>query len=127
MRGFFFVALGGALGAMARYGVSLLPVRTEFPFLTLATNFLGAVLIGFLAAWAAGTPGVSSGALLFWKTGVCGGFTTFSTFSLEAVQLLEANKTGLAMGYVGASALLCLAGVWLGQLCAGALRKGLAG
>ena len=59
MRGFLFVALG----AMARYGVSLLPVRTEFPFLTLATNFLGAVLIGFLAAWAAGTPGVSSGAL----------------------------------------------------------------
>ncbi len=127
VRGFLLVGLGGALGAMARYGISLLPLRTEFPLLTLVTNFLGAVLIGFLAAWATGAPGVCEGTLLFWKTGVCGGFTTFSTFSLEAVRLLEAKKTALALGYLGASVLLCLAGVWLGQLCAGALRKGLAG
>ena len=78
MSGFFFVAAGGALGAAGRYAVSLLPYTGSFPVLTLLTNFAGALLIGFIVG-----VGGSRNATLFWKTGVCGGFTTFSTFSLR--------------------------------------------
>ncbi len=87
--GFFWVALGGAIGAMARYAVSLIPVKSTFPWLTLFTNLVGAMLIGFIAGIAAEKNGVSQNMILFWKTGVCGGFTTFSTFSLETYTLLE--------------------------------------
>ena len=108
------VGTGGALGAIGRWGLSLLPFRGEFPLLTLATNLLGAVLIGFIAGWA-GRGRLSSGWTLFWKTGVCGGFTTFSTFSLEAVGLLESGQWLKGGGYVLASVALCLAGVVLGR------------
>ena len=86
---FLTVALGGAIGAAGRYAISLMPVKAEFPVLTLITNVLGAILIGFIAGVAAGNADTSENAVLFWKTGVCGGFTTFSTFSLEALTLLE--------------------------------------
>ncbi len=108
------VGTGGALGAIGRWGLSLLPFRGEFPLLTLATNLLGAVLIGFLAGWA-DRGRLSSGWTLFWKTGVCGGFTTCSTFSLEAVGLLESGQWLKGGGYVLASVALCLAGVVLGR------------
>ena len=108
------VGTGGALGAMGRYGLSLLPWRGEFPLLTLLTNLLGAVLIGFIAGLA-GRGRLNPSAALFWKTGVCGGFTTFSTFSLETVTLLSNGKSGLAAAYVALSVVLCLLGVVLGQ------------
>ena len=97
-----FVGLGGAVGAVGRYGLSLL------------TNLIGAVLIGFVVGLA-GRERLSSGWTLFWKTGVCGGFTTFSTFSLESVTLLQRGRTGLALAYMALSAGLCLAGVLAGQ------------
>ena len=112
-----FVALGGALGAAGRYGLSLLPWKGTFPLLTLLTNFLGAVAIGFLS-------GLFSQRLLgergklFWQTGVCGGFTTFSTFSLEAVTLFQNGKYLLGGAYILASVALCVAGVLLGQALA---------
>ena len=108
------VGAGGALGALSRYGISLLPFRGEFPLLTLVTNLLGAVLIGFIAGWA-GRGRLSSGWTLFWKTGVCGGFTTFSTFSLESLTLLEKGKWLLGGSYMVLSVVLCLLGVALGQ------------
>ena len=88
---FLFVALGGAVGAMARYAISLIPLKTEFPFLTLITNVIGAILIGFIVGITSARDGVSKNMVLFWKTGVCGGFTTFSTFSLESYGLFENN------------------------------------
>ena len=113
--GFLFVALGGAAGAMGRYAMSLLPVRTGFPILTLLVNILGAVLLGFIAGVAGDNSDVSPNTVLFWKTGVCGGFTTFSTFSLEAFTLFE-NKAWLAGGaYIFLSVAGCLAGIFLGK------------
>ena len=114
MFGVLAVGAGGALGAVGRYGVSLLPFRGEFPLLTLATNLLGAVLIGLIAGWA-GRGRLSEHWTVFWKTGVCGGFTTFSTFSLESLTLLERGRWVLGGGYMVLSVALCLLGVALGQ------------
>lgn len=82
--------------------------------MTLLTNFLGAVVIGAVAQ-AAGQLPMSKSAVLFLKTGLCGGFTTFSTFSLETVELLEQGRWAAGGGYILASVGLCLAGVLLGR------------
>ena len=111
---FLFVALGGAVGAMARYAISLIPLKTEFPFLTLITNVIGAILIGFIVGITSGRDGVSKNMVLFWKTGVCGGFTTFSTFSSEALTLLSQGHMATAFFYMIASMTLGLAAVFAG-------------
>ena len=80
-----------------------------------------AVLIGFIAGLAA-RRGLSQNAQLFFKTGLCGGFTTFSTFSLESWQLLKAGSYALAAAYMALSLVLCLLGVLAGLYCAGHLR-----
>ena len=115
MKEFLFVGLGGAVGAMLRYGMSMVPVKSEFPYMTLLINFLGAVAIGILAALSMRQSLLTEHSLLLLKTGVCGGFTTFSTFSLEAVSLLEQHKTGMGITYIISSVLLCLLGVLLGK------------
>ena len=109
------VGLGGALGAVCRYLISLLPVRGEFPVLTLLTNLGGALLIGLVVGMSGR---LSQNGMLFWKSGVGGGFTTFSTFSLEALRLFEGGKALLGTAYAVSSVLLCLLGVFLGE-CAG--------
>jgi CrcB protein len=111
---FLVVGLGGGLGAAARYSIGLFPWRGSFPILTLLINLLGAAVIGFLAGIATQRQ-IGTRALLFWKTGVCGGFTTFSTFSLEAMQLLSAGERGLASLYILLSLTGGLLGIWLGQ------------
>ena len=117
MSRFLWVALGGALGAVLRYAVSLIPVRGSFPVLTLLTNLLGALLIGFIAG-AAEISAPSPSLILFVKTGLCGGFTTFSTFSLESYTLIKAGQKGTAVLYIALSVGLCLLGIWLGHLAA---------
>jgi CrcB protein len=112
---FFCVALGGALGALGRYLVSLVPIKTEFPILTLFTNIVGAVLIGFVVGIISTKPSTSQNTVLFWKTGVCGGFTTFSTFSLEAVNLIEHQQYWQGGLYMILSVGCCMAGVILGK------------
>ena len=112
---FLFVALGSAVGAMGRYSISLLPVKTEFPFLTFITNIIGAVLIGFVVGISANNEKVSANTVLFWKTGVCGGFTTFSTFSLEAFNLLENKHYAVGGLYIFLSCLCCILGVLCGR------------
>ena len=112
---FLFVALGGALGAAGRYAISLFPVKTGFPVLTLITNIAGAVLIGFIAGVVNCREDVSQNAVLFWKTGVCGGFTTFSTFSLEALSLLERKSYFAGALYMLLSVVFCVFGVYCGR------------
>ena len=115
MMSFLYIALGGAIGAVGRYSISLIPVKTEFPVLTLITNLIGAVLIGFIVGLADNRTDVSQNTTLFLKTGVCGGFTTFSTFSLEAYSLIEKKLYFAGISYILLSVILCIVGVLLGK------------
>ena len=115
---FVFVALGGAAGAALRYAVSLLPAKGAFPLLTLLTNLAGAFVIGVIAGLAA-KRNLPQNAVLFLKTGLCGGFTTFSTFSLEACMLLRSGRVGLCVLYMLLSVALCRGGVFGGLLLTG--------
>ena len=114
MKMFLYVGLGGALGAMARYGISLIPAKGTFPILTLVTNLLGAILIGVIVG-VVSTREVPAGLTMFLKTGFCGGFTTFSTFSLETLTLFENHQYGQGTLYAGLSLVLCVLGVLLGK------------
>ena len=107
------VGLGGAIGAILRYSISLIPYKNTFPVLTLITNLLGAILIGSVVGISVKN-NWSKNLTLFFKTGVCGGFTTFSTFSLEANNLFQINKTVMAIIYIILSVVLCLLGVMFG-------------
>lgn len=127
MKACLFVGLGGAAGAVLRYLLSQIPVKTAFPILTLLTNLIGAVAIGCVAAAAALLPFMPANLLLFLKTGLCGGFTTFSTFSLETATLFQQRQIALGVAYVLASVALCLVGVWLGQALMGTFLRQTAG
>ncbi|MDO5695679.1 MAG: fluoride efflux transporter CrcB [Eubacteriales bacterium] len=119
---FVAVGVGGALGSVLRYLVSLLPFTVGFPLATFIVNFLGAVIIGFLSGFSVDR--VSPRIMLLFKTGFCGGFTTFSTFSLESFTLLEKGQYRLGVLYIGLSLICCLAGIFLGRLLASRLRVG---
>ena len=116
-----YVALGGAVGAVGRYLMGMAPFlpKTDFPLSTLLINLIGAFAIGLIAQLAVQRGMQNANLTLFLKVGVCGGFTTFSTFSLETVNLFAGGKTALGFAYIILSVSLCLLGVlagqWLGQ------------
>ena len=122
MIGFLFVALGGAVGAMARYAISIIPVKTGFPLLTLITNIAGAILIGFIVGFTSNKNNISGNTVLFLKTGVCGGFTTFSTFSLEAFNLLDSKQYTLGGLYIVLSVVCCIFGILCGKRLAAVVK-----
>lgn len=112
------LAAGGAAGTLARYfgGQGVKDIQTarwpdlEFPFGTFLINVTGSVALGFLAAWCV-EPSRRNWYLLL-GTGFCGGFTTFSTFSLETYELLRDGKLGFAMLYAAGSVVAGVFGVW---------------
>ena len=109
------VALGGALGAVARYLTNVGAGRlfgAGFPYGTLTVNIVGSFLMGVLVVVLAERGGMRFAPLLM--TGLLGGFTTFSAFSLDAVTLYERGQVGVAAGYVAASVVLSLAGLFAG-------------
>lgn len=115
---FLWVGLGGAIGSIFRYTLSLLPIKSSFPILTLITNLLGAFIIGVVVGLFE-KQYLSSQIHLFLKTGLCGGFTTFSTFSLETLTLLENDMIFIAIVYVFISIAGCIMGVYLGKMIVG--------
>lgn len=112
---YLIVALGSAVGGAGRYAISSIPVKTVFPVFTLVVNVLGAVLIGFIVGLASAREDLSARTVLFLKTGVCGGFTTFSTFSLETYNLFSEKLYLLGSVYIAASVAGCLAGIACGM------------
>lgn len=117
--GFLIVFLGGGLGAAARHGVNLLFARMvgfTFPFGTLTINFLGSFLMGAIIGYLAVKGALPQHGRLFLATGVLGGFTTFSTFSLETVLLYERGQHIAASLYVMSSVGLGVAGLYAGVM-----------
>lgn len=109
------VALGGATGAVGRYLTGVLAVRLlghGFPWGTLAVNVIGSFLMGLLVTVLAKKGGTHLSPFL--ATGILGGFTTFSTFSLDAITIYERGQVMLAAGYVVASLVLSLAAIAIG-------------
>ena len=111
VRNILLVGLGGAAGAMLRYGITLL-----FTFMhwstnigTLLTNVIGSFIMGMLVSTFEQSP-----MLLFATVGLCGGFTTFSTFSMQSVTLLQQGRYGSAALYITASLICCLIGCFIG-------------
>jgi CrcB protein len=117
---YLWIFIGGGLGSVARFAVSGMVARRlgeTFPWGTLMVNLTGSLLIGFIAAATApdGRWLVSPGARQFLMLGMLGGYTTFSSFSLQTLELMRDGDWLRAGGNVLLSVIFCLAGVWLGH------------
>lgn len=126
---YLWVAIGGALGTMARFWLAnamALAVGSEFPWGTLLINILGSFVISFFGMLTGSVPrfAVSNDVRVFVTVGLCGGFTTFSSFSLQTVEMVRTGQAGRAGAYVAASVLLCLAACAFGFWSAAAVRAG---
>lgn len=121
------IAIGSALGGIARFWLSGVAARLTgetFPWGTIAINVIGSFVIGFFATLAGpdGRVFVSATARQFVMVGLCGGFTTFSSFSLQTLKLLNDGEWAQALGNIGGSVVLCLAAVWAGHALAASLN-----
>ena len=117
MRAYLLVFLGAGIGGAMRHGVNMLAFRLfgpSFPFGTFAVNVLGSFSIGVLAGWFALRGDVTQGMRLFLATGILGGFTTFSAFSLDAALFYQRGAFGAFAAYVGGSVVLSLAALFAG-------------
>jgi fluoride exporter len=111
------VFLGAGIGGVLRHGVNMTAVRfgSSFPWGTLSINVVGSIAMGLVTGWFA-LRGGSMQARLFIATGILGGFTTFSTFSLEAFNLFERGETVAALSYVLASLVIGIGGLAVGLI-----------
>jgi CrcB protein len=115
------IAAGGAVGALLRYWTSIAVhsrFGTAFPYGTLAVNVLGSLLMGFLYIWLIDRFAAGPALRAFLLIGVLGAFTTFSTFSMETLNLMEAGHPGKALANVFVSVIVCVAAAGLGVLAA---------
>ncbi len=111
------VFLGAGIGGALRHGVNVASSRLfglGFPFGTLIVNIAGSFLMGLLAGYFAFRPGVDQHMRLFLTTGILGGFTTFSAFSLDTMLLIERNRYALAAGYAAGSVAFSVAALFIG-------------
>jgi CrcB protein len=122
------IALGGALGSLARYWVSealALALGPAFPYGTLLVNVTGSFVIGLAAGGTIGDSRLIASPVVrnFVMVGLCGGYTTFSAFSLQTVSMLQAGDVGRASLNVAASVTACLVATWAGYALAAALSR----
>lgn len=128
MLSYFWVALGGAIGSAGRFWISGLVAERighSFPYGTLAVNVTGSFLVGVLAGLSVpeGRWFLSSSAREFLMIGVCGGYTTFSSFSLQTLALAQEGQWLRAGANSVASFAFCLIAVWLGYVCGNLVNK----
>ncbi|HEY3887806.1 MAG TPA: fluoride efflux transporter CrcB [Caulobacteraceae bacterium] len=124
---YLWIALGSALGGAARYGASSLIATSfgqTFPWGTLLVNISGSFIIGFFATLTGpdGRMLVAADIRQFVMIGLCGGYTTFSSFSLQTLNLVQEGDILRAGANIGGSVVLCLVAVWLGYVAAAALN-----
>ncbi|MBV8447845.1 MAG: fluoride efflux transporter CrcB [Hyphomicrobiales bacterium] len=125
---YFWVMLGSAIGGAARYwcsGFAAEHFGETFPLGTLAVNVIGSFIIGFFATLT-GPDGrylVGTEARQFVMTGLCGGYTTFSSFSVQTLNLVRDGEMKLAGANVALSVMLCLLAVWLGHIAAASINQ----
>jgi fluoride exporter len=126
---YLYIAVGGALGSVARAWMALAVTRLtgpQFPWGTILINIIGSFVIGYFATMTAagGRWLVTPSARAFVMIGICGGFTTFSSFSLQTLDLLREGHPLGALVNVGLSVVLCLLAVGLGYVVAGGVGSG---
>lgn len=117
MMGYLVVFVGAGIGGAARHGMNIFVAKlmgTAFPWHTLVINILGSLVMGLVAGFFAERGDATGHLRLFLATGILGGFTTFSAFSLDAILLWERHEYLMASLYVGGSAAGALAGLVLG-------------
>lgn len=117
MNPYLLVGIGGALGAMTRYGVGTLvsAPANGFPLATFLINITGSLAMGLLVGYLAKTtPAFQNEIRLFVAVGIFGGFTTFSSFSLDTISMIERGDVLLALAYVLGSVVLGIAALWVG-------------
>ena len=125
---YFWVAIGGALGSMARFwlaNIMAIATGNDFPWGTLLINVIGSFIISFFGVLT-GTSArfaVPYEARIFVTVGLCGGFTTFSSFSLQTLELARTGQTGRAALYIAASLVLCIGACMLGFFSAMAVNN----
>ena len=115
--GFAIVFLGGGIGAATRHGFNLLGLRMlgpDFPYATMFINITGSIVMGLIAGYLAFKGQAPQPWRLFLMTGILGGYTTFSAFSLDTALLYERGALGLAAAYVLGSVILSIAGLFAG-------------
>jgi CrcB protein len=125
---YLLIALGGALGSVARFAISGFVANhfgTTFPWGTFIINVTGSFIIGFYATLTGpeGRVFASGNSRQFFMTGICGGYTTFSSFSLQTLNLARDDEWLQAGGNAVGSVVTCLAAVWLGHLAAAYINQ----
>jgi CrcB protein len=120
---YLWIALGSAIGGIARYacqGWAARLISDTFPWGTMIVNIVGCSFIGFFYTFTSADGRVIVGTQMrqFVMVGICGGYTTFSSFSLETLNLARGGQWAQAAGYVLGSLVFCLLGVWLGHIAA---------
>lgn len=114
MLAYIAVFIGGGLGAILRWRISVvLPYVAGFPWATFIANVAASAILAFAAVFFAKRPELPSHQVLLLMTGFCGGFSTFSTFSLETFKLLDTGRWPMALLYIFASVAVCVLAVWV--------------
>ena len=127
MGGYLIVALGAGIGGALRHGVNVAAARLlgmGYPFGTITVNIVGSFVMGLLTRLFLAHPEISPSARLLLTTGVLGGFTTFSTFSLDAAVMIERNAWSTAAAYALASVAGSVAALFLGMWIGSGLDRG---